>query len=230
MRVMWIYQNVRVARITDVFCFAYTFDFTPTLRHSSHTHRDIHTHTHTNTHTQTLTHTHSLTHTHTHTHTETNTLMHTVFHTQCYTHTHRQCYTHIHTHIHVHTHTHTHMHNPPPHTPTQVMVWRCAMFIIPVEECVLLLWTGSSHANAQCQRIRPCPVRQLVELREIRIRIYLPFWPNKVMRPLYCWEWQQSNSSVCFSLSLTHGHKDMLFDTQVCFKVPPVYTPCTTLY
>jgi Ca2+/Na+ antiporter len=67
------------------------------------------------------------------------------------------------------------------------------------------------------------------EIREIRIRIYLPFWPDKFMRDLHCWEWQQSSILALFSLSLIHGHKDMLLDTQVCFGVPPVYTPCTTL-
>jgi hypothetical protein len=34
--------------------------------------------------------------------------------------------------------------------------------------------------------------------REIRIRIYLPFWPNKVMGDLHCWEWQQSSISAFF--------------------------------
>jgi hypothetical protein len=33
------------------------------------------------------------------------------------------------------------------------------------------------------------------QIREIRIQIYLPFWPDKVLRDLHCWEWQQSNIS-----------------------------------
>jgi hypothetical protein len=50
------------------------------------------------------------------------------------------------------------------------------------------------------------------------------------MTDLHCWERQQSSISALFSLSLTHGYKNMLLDTQVCFKVPPVYTQCTALY
>jgi hypothetical protein len=49
------------------------------------------------------------------------------------------------------------------------------------------------------------------------------------MRDLHCWEWQQSRMSAVFSLSHTHGHKNMLLDTQVCFSVPPVYTQFTSL-
>jgi hypothetical protein len=42
----------------------------------------------------------------------------------------------------------------------------------------------------------------------IRIWIYLPFWPDKVMRNLHCWEWQQSSISAFFFFSsVTHGHK-----------------------
>jgi hypothetical protein len=30
-------------------------------------------------------------------------------------------------------------------------------------------------------------------------------------------------------LSLSYGHKNMWHGTQVCFSVPPFYTPCTAL-
>jgi hypothetical protein len=57
---------------------------------------------------------------------------------------------------------------------------------------------------------------------ELGIWIYLPFWPNKVMRDLHCWEWQQS---------LTHGHTNIIhvLDTQGCFRVPPANMLCTVL-
>jgi hypothetical protein len=58
-------------------------------------------------------------------------------------------------------------------------------------------------------------------IREIRIRIYLPFWPDNVMRDLHCWVWKQSSISALFSLSLTQGHINMLLDTQVCFRISP---------
>jgi hypothetical protein len=37
-------------------------------------------------------------------------------------------------------------------------------------------------------------------IREIRIRIYLPFLPDKVMTDLLCWEWQSSSIWACFKL------------------------------
>jgi hypothetical protein len=40
-----------------------------------------------------------------------------------------------------------------------------------------------------------------------------------------------SGPSLVFQLfkALAHGHKNMLLDTQVCFRVSPVYTSCTIL-
>jgi hypothetical protein len=69
------------------------------------------------------------------------------------------------------------------------------------------------------------------EIRYIRfcIRIYLPVWPDKVMRDLHCWEWQQFSISALSSLSLTREHKNILRDTQVSFRVSPVFIPCTAL-
>jgi hypothetical protein len=63
-------------------------------------------------------------------------------------------------------------------------------------------------------------------IREFRIRIYLPFWPDKGMTDLHWWELQQSGISALFSLSLTRGHNNRLHDTQVCFRVPPICTEC----
>jgi hypothetical protein len=40
------------------------------------------------------------------------------------------------------------------------------------------------------------------EIREIRIWICLPFWPDKVMRDLHLCEWQQSSISAFLRLSL----------------------------
>jgi hypothetical protein len=68
---------------------------------------------------------------------------------------------------------------------------------------------------------------ELEVIRETCLRIYLPFWHNKGTRDLHCWEGQQSSISALFSLSLTHRDKIMLLNTQVCFRVPPVCTPCT---
>jgi hypothetical protein len=61
-------------------------------------------------------------------------------------------------------------------------------------------------------------------LREFRIRIYLPFWPEKVMRDLHCWEWQQFIISALSSLSGSQIQKQLLV-TQVCFRVSPDLLP-----
>jgi hypothetical protein len=53
---------------------------------------------------------------------------------------------------------------------------------------------------------------------------------RKCGSPIEMDEWQyESSISAYFSLSRTHGHKHMLLDTQVCSRVPPVYTPRTAL-
>jgi hypothetical protein len=58
------------------------------------------------------------------------------------------------------------------------------------------------------------------------LHTYLSFWPDKVMRDSH------NSSLVCqqlLSLSLTRGHKHMLLDTQVYFRVPNAFTQCTSL-
>jgi hypothetical protein len=62
--------------------------------------------------------------------------------------------------------------------------------------------------------------------RRNHTRIYLPFWPVKVTWEIYSAEC--GNSLVLQFFLACHLFMDtkMSLDTQVCFRVPPVYTPC----
>jgi hypothetical protein len=83
-------------------------------------------------------------------------------------------------HPYTHTHTHTHTHTT-------------SLFTI----CTL-----APFQNAQYR------IGYTNFVWEIRIRIYLPFWLDKGLRDLHCWEWQQSSTSALLSLSPTRGHKN----------------------
>jgi hypothetical protein len=67
-------------------------------------------------------------------------------------------------------------------------------------------------------------------IREIRIRIYLPFWPDKVMRDLHCWGWQQASFSAC-SFSLVHDvtctwHSGWLHSAYCLYPVHITWMAC----
>jgi hypothetical protein len=81
--------------------------------------------------------------------------------------------------------------------------------------------------NVQCLTLTVCRLKRNKRNSHTDVP---PFWPDKAMRDVHCWEWQQSSILAFLSLPLTHGHKkNMLLHTQVCFRVPPVYTVCTAL-
>jgi hypothetical protein len=48
----------------------------------------------------------------------------------------------------------------------------------------------------------------------LKKKICIPFWPNKAMRDLHCWEWQQSSSCSFFFFFLAYHS---LMDRKTCY-------------
>jgi hypothetical protein len=101
-------------------------------------------------------------------------------------------------------------------------IWPCMLMVKSGSVRGRLFWLWlfwSTYGNKWSSR--PCHQDRThtCTIREIPIRIYLPLRPDKVTRDLHCWEWQQPYISALLGLSLTHGHKSMLLDTQVCLKL-----------
>jgi hypothetical protein len=97
-----------------------------------------------------------------------------------------------------------------------------------------MYWVGRQYItnslnSSSCSEITQIYIYEFTslcsEITEIHIRIYAPFWPDKVMRDLHCWEWQQSTISVFFffSLSLINGLK-------TCYLTLRFATECLSFY